>query len=256
MDDSALLHIRGLKVRYPGADANVLDGIDLALHRKELVAVIGASGSGKSTLIRSINRLVEPHAGQIWLDGVDVRSMKGKALRMCRRRMGMIFQEFNLIDRYKVLDNVLSGRVGHYSALRCFFSFYPSEAIEEAMRVLERVGLVDFLDIRADALSGGQRQRVGISRAIFQRPDLLLVDEPTSSLDPKIAGDIMGLIRDIAREQGVAALCNIHDVDLARRFASRVIALRDGRKVYDGSFRDLDDATLRWIYADGEHVGS
>lgn len=245
-----LLQISGLRVRYPGTQTDVLSGLDLTLQSQELVAVIGASGSGKSTLIRAINRLVEPSAGSVALAGTELTGIRGKALRHARRRMGMIFQEFNLIDRYSVLDNVLSGRVGHYSAWRCLFSLFPGSAVDEAAGILARVGLSEFLDVRADALSGGQRQRVGIARAIFQEPELLLVDEPTSSLDPRFAGEIMGLIRDVAIERGVAALCNIHDVELARRFASRVIALRDGKKVFDGSFSELDEEKLVAIYAE------
>jgi phosphonate transport system ATP-binding protein len=250
VNPSPILAISDLKVRYPGTAVDVLRGVELTVGKQELVAVIGASGSGKSTLIRCINRLVEPTSGTIRLLDAEVTALRGAALRRARKRMGMIFQEFNLIDRYKVLDNVLAGRLGHYSALRCFFSLYPRDAIDRAVRLLERVGLGDFLDTRADALSGGQRQRVGIARAIFQGPELLLVDEPTSSLDPRIASEIMGLIRDIAQEQGVAAVCNIHDVALARRFASRVVALKDGRKVYDGTFDRLDQERLAWIYAE------
>ncbi len=244
-----LLRIQGLQVRYPGSEADVLRGVDLRVAPREFVAVIGGSGSGKSTLLRAINRLVEPRAGSVALRDIEVTALKRRALRQCRRRMGMIFQEFNLIERYRVLDNVLLGRVGSYSTLRSFFSLYGSAMIDEAARLLDRVGLGDFLDQRVDSLSGGQRQRVGICRAVFQQPELLLVDEPTSSLDPRIAVDIMQLIRDLAEEQGVAALCNIHDVELARRFASRIIALRDGVVVHDGTAETLDAATLDRIYA-------
>lgn len=244
-----LLQVENLHVRYPGATGDVLRGVGFSLAPREFVAVIGASGSGKSTLLRAINRLVEPGAGSVRLGDIEVTSLRGRALRHCRRRMGMIFQEFNLIERYRVLDNVLLGRVGSHDALKALFSLYPAAMIGEAAALLERVGLGEFLDQRADALSGGQRQRVGICRALFQSPELLLVDEPTSSLDPRIAVDIMALIRDLAQESGVAALCNIHDVALARQFASRVIALRDGVVVYDGPFDALDEAALGGIYA-------
>ncbi|TVQ28797.1 MAG: phosphonate ABC transporter ATP-binding protein [Geminicoccaceae bacterium] len=244
-----LLRVENLHVRYPGATADVLRGVGFELAPREFVAVIGASGSGKSTLLRAINRLVEPHEGSVRLGEVDVTSLRGRDLRHCRRRMGMIFQEFNLIERYRVLDNVLLGRVASQSALRTLLALYPPAMIAEAVALLDRVGLGDFLDQRADALSGGQRQRVGICRALFQSPELLLVDEPTSSLDPRIANDIMALIRDLAQESGVAALCNIHDVGLARRFAARVIALRDGVVIHDGPFDALDEAALGEIYA-------
>ena len=244
-----LLQVENLRVRYPGSSADVLRDVSLTLAPREFVAVIGASGSGKSTLLRAINRLVEPSAGSIRLGDIEVNRLHGGALRRCRRRMGMIFQEFNLIERYRVLDNVLLGRVGSQQALRALFALYPAAMIGEAAALLERVGLGDFLDQRVDALSGGQRQRVGICRALFQAPELLLVDEPTSSLDPRIASDIMALIRDLAEENGVAALCNIHDVALARQFASRVIALRDGVVLHDGPFDELDEAALGGIYA-------
>nr|WP_240193370.1 phosphonate ABC transporter ATP-binding protein [Desulfobulbus alkaliphilus] len=244
-----LLQVENLHVRYPGATEDVLRGVRLSLAPREFVAVIGASGSGKSTLLRAINRLVEPSAGSIRLGDIEVTTLRGRTLRQCRRRMGMIFQEFNLIERYRVLDNVLLGRVGSQSALRALFAMYPAAMIGEAASLLDRVGLGEFLDQRVDALSGGQRQRVGICRALFQSPELLLVDEPTSSLDPRIANDIMELIRDLALESGVAAICNIHDVALARRFASRVIALREGVVVYDGPFDALDETALGGIYA-------
>lgn len=244
-----LLQVENLRVRYANATEDVLRGVGLNLAPREFVAVIGASGSGKSTLLRAINRLVEPCTGSVRLGDIEVTTLHGRALRRCRRRMGMIFQEFNLIERYRVLDNVLLGRVGSQSALRTLFAMYPSAMIGEAAALLDRVGLSEFIDQRVDALSGGQRQRVGICRALFQSPELLLVDEPTSSLDPRIANDIMALIRDLALENGVAALCNIHDVALARRFASRVIALRDGVVVHDGPFDALDEAALSGIYA-------
>lgn len=245
----ALLQVEKLRVSYPGSSADVLRDVSFTLAPREFVAVIGASGSGKSTLLRAINRLVEPSAGSVRLGDIEVNRLQGGALRRCRRRMGMIFQEFNLIERYRVLDNVLLGRVGSQQALRALFALYPAAMIGEAAALLERVGLGAFFDKRVDSLSGGQRQRVGICRAIFQEPELLLVDEPTSSLDPRIASDIMALIRDLAEENGVAALCNIHDVALARQFASRVIALRDGVVQYDGPFDELDEAALGGIYA-------
>lgn len=249
MISSSVIKISDLHVRYPGTNSDVLKKIQLNVKKKEFVAVIGASGSGKSTLIRSINQLVQPYHGSIRLMQTELVGLKGKALRSARRKMGMIFQEFNLINRYTVLDNVLVGRLGSFSALRCFLSLYPKEAVKQAISILERVGLGEYLDKRADALSGGQRQRVGIARAVFQGPEVLLVDEPTSSLDPRIAGEIMGLIKSMAQEQDIAAICNIHDVDLARKFATRVIALKDGEMAYDGSFQGLIQSKLTWIYS-------
>ncbi|WP_045222980.1 phosphonate ABC transporter ATP-binding protein [Desulfonatronum thioautotrophicum] len=253
MNLESVITIRNLFVRYPGTNGDVLQDINLDVSKKDFIAVIGASGSGKSTLIRSINQLVKPNSGSIQLMGTELIGLKGKELRSARRKMGMIFQEFNLINRYTVLDNVLVGRLGSYSTIRCFLSLYPKEAVKQAISILERVGLGEFLEKRVDALSGGQRQRVGIARAVFQKPEVLLVDEPTSSLDPRIASEIMELIKGMAREQDVAAICNIHDVDLARKFADRVIALKNGRIDYDGAFEDLNRPKLSWIYAQNEY---
>jgi len=244
-----LLRVENLHVRYPGSTEDVLRGISVSLAPREIVAVIGGSGSGKSTMLRSINRLVEPRSGSVRLGDIEITALRGRALRDARRRMAMIFQDFNLIDRYSALDNVLLGRIASQSALRAFLALYPPRMIDEAATLLEQVGLGPHLDQRADALSGGQRQRVGICRAVFQSPELLLVDEPTSALDPRIAADIMTLIRDLAEQRGVATLCNIHDVALARRFASRVVALRDGVVFYDGPFDALDEGTLAEIFA-------
>ena len=180
------------------------------------MAMIGPSGAGKSTLIRCINRLVEPTSGSINLLGKDVIVLKARALRELRRDVGMIFQEFNLINRMSVMDNVLSGRLGYTGNLRSLFRHFPKKDIDQALYFLDRVGLSDHINKRADELSGGQRQRVGIARALMQQPKLLLLDEPTSALDPKISREVMALIRGIAQELGVPAVCNIHDVQLAK----------------------------------------
>lgn len=244
-----MLTLSSVCKRYPTGDRALID-IDLNLPRGQILALIGPSGAGKSTLIRCVNRLVEPTSGRIELNGVELTRLTGKRLREARRAMAMIFQEYALVDRLTVMENVLSGRLGYVGFWRSFLRRYPQEVIAEAFRLLERVGLPNAFDKRADALSGGQRQRVGIARALLQRPELLLVDEPTASLDPKTSRQIMRLIRELCDEHELAAIINIHDVALARQFADRIVGLRAGRIVFDGSPEDLDAETLTTIYGE------
>ena len=245
----AVLEVRGLKVRYNNVGPEILRGFDFDVEANDFCAVIGPSGAGKSTLIRCINRLVEPSGGSITLFGEDVLALNPRSLRRMRRRIGMIFQEFNLVNRMSVMDNVLSGRLGYTGSLRSLFRVFPEEDINRALDLLDRVGLSEHVNKRADALSGGQRQRVGIARALMQQPDLLLLDEPTSALDPKISRDVMALIRELAREYDVPVLCNIHDVQLAMEFCNRIIGLQDGYKKFDGPTEDMNRTRLEEIYA-------
>jgi phosphonate transport system ATP-binding protein len=245
----SILEVRNLKVQYTASGPQILKGVDFAVDGNDFCAVIGPSGAGKSTLIRCINRLVEPTEGDIVLFGQSVRGLNGGDLRRLRRRIGMIFQEFNLVDRMSVMDNVLSGRLGYTGAFRSFFKAFPKEDIDRALHLLERVGLQDHVDKRADALSGGQRQRVGIARALMQRPEILLLDEPTSALDPKISRDVMGLIRELAGEFKVPVLCNIHDVQLALETCNRIIGMQDGHKKFDGPAKGMRKQDLDEIYA-------
>jgi len=245
----SVLSVRNLKVRYSAKGPEILKGIDFDLESDDFLAMIGPSGAGKSTLIRCVNRLVEPTEGQITLLGQDVRALNARELRGLRRNVGMIFQEFNLINRMSVMDNVLSGRLGYTGNIRSLFRHFPKEDIRQALDYLDRVGLSDHVNKRADELSGGQRQRVGIARALMQQPKLLLLDEPTSALDPKISREVMALIMGIAKELGVPALCNIHDVQLAKEFCNRIIGLQDGYKKFDGETATLRDEDLEDIYA-------
>jgi len=244
----AILEVKDLRVSYT-AGKEILKGISFSVMADDFLAIIGPSGSGKSTLIRCVNRLVEPSGGQILFEGRDLLKLGETEMRAERRNIGMIFQEFNLIERLSVIDNVLTGRLGHTGTLRSLFRAFSRDDIRNAVRLLDRVGLIDHLDKRADQLSGGQRQRVGIARALIQNPKMLLVDEPTSSLDPKIAREVMTLIREIAREFGVPVLCNIHDVDLALEFCSRVIGLQEGAKRFDGPPSEIDRHVLADIYS-------
>jgi phosphonate transport system ATP-binding protein len=245
----AILEVNELRARYTSSGPEILKGISFEVEEDDFFAIIGASGSGKSTLIRCINRLVEPTSGTIRLHGTDLLSLNSRELRLSRRHIGMIFQEFNLIDRMTVMDNVLSGRLGHVGAFRSIFRVFTNKDIQRALELLERVGLQDHVDKRADQLSGGQRQRVGIARALMQEPNLLLLDEPTSALDPKISREVMELIRTIATELKVPVLCNIHDVQLAKEFCNKIIGLQDGNKMFDGPTGTLHQNSLDEIYA-------
>ena len=242
-----VLEVKNLRAAY--GERQILKGVSFSLQADDFFAIIGPSGAGKSTLIRCVNRLVEPSGGEVIFNGRDIAKVPMPELREVRRNIGMIFQEFNLIERLSVIDNVLTGRLGYTGTLRSLFRAYTKADIEQALKLLDRVGLSEHVDKRADRLSGGQRQRVGIARALIQNPKLLLVDEPTSSLDPKIAREVMGLIREMAREFHIPVLCNIHDVDLACDFCSHVIGLQDGIKKFDGPPAELDKRALQDIYA-------
>jgi phosphonate transport system ATP-binding protein len=249
-----MLEVTGLVKTYPTGDA-ALRGISLTVKAKEVVFVIGPSGAGKSTLIRCINRLVEPDTGSVRLDGLEITGLDGPALRQARRQMGMIFQEFNLVERLTVMENVLCGRLGYVSLWQAWRRRFPPEDVAMGFDTLARVGLAGFENKRADALSGGQRQRVGIARALVQRPKILLVDEPTSSLDPRISEAVMGLITRLAGEERIPALINIHDVALARAFAQRILGLNQGKFVFEGTPADLTREALELIYGGAVPTG-
>ena len=210
-----MLTISELTKVYP-TGAKALNKVSFTVDQPQVIAIIGPSGAGKSTLIRCINRLVEPSSGKVVLDNIDIVSLSRRELRKARRRMGMIFQEYNLVDRLTVMENLLSGRLGYVSFWRAYSRRFSREDVIAAFKLLDRVGLEGYQDTRADALSGGQRQRVGIARALMQAPDLLLVDEPTASLDPKTSRQIMRLLVELVKERGTPALVNIHDVALAQ----------------------------------------
>lgn len=241
------LVLRGLTKEYV-AGKPVLRAIDLEIAGRGITAIIGPSGTGKSTLIRCINRLIDPTAGQILFLGRDLARLEGAALREARRRIGMVFQEYNLVERLSVIENVLAGRLGYVSPVRAWLRLYPAEDIAAAFALLDAVGLGDFATRRADALSGGQRQRVGIARALMQKPDLLLADEPTSSLDPKSSVEIMEIMARMAAERDIPVVVNIHNVELAKRFAARIVGMSEGAVVFDGKPDALDETHLTRIY--------
>lgn len=244
-----ILEVRGLVKRYGKGDV-ALRGVDLSLEQGGVMALIGPSGAGKSTLIRCINRLVEPTEGSIALDGAELTGLGARNLRRARRDIGMIFQEYALVDRLTVMENVLSGQLGYVGFWRSWFRRFPQPTVDRAFELLERVGILEHLDKRADQLSGGQRQRVGIARALLQGPKLLLVDEPTASLDPKTSRQVMRLLLELAEEHHLAVIINIHDVALAQMFVPRIVGLRAGEIVFDGAPSRLDAAKLTEIYGE------
>ena len=241
------IQIRGLVKEYQRG-VPVLKGINLTIAGVGVTAIIGPSGTGKSTLIRCINRLVEPTAGEILFQGMDLAKLKGAGLRAARRKIGMVFQEYNLVERLTVMENVLTGRLGYMSAFKAWLRKFTAEDIEEAFNLLDAVGLASFANQRADALSGGQRQRVGIARAVMQHPEILLADEPTSSLDPKTSVEIMELMANLAGKRNIPVIVNIHNVELAKRFCQRMIGMTDGKVVFDGTPAQLTDENLKAIY--------
>jgi len=244
-----MLELRELTKRYPTGDL-ALEGVTLRVGAGEVMGLIGPSGAGKSTLIRCVNHLVRPTGGRILFEGEDLGALGAGGLRRARRRIGMIFQEYALVERLTVMENLLSGRLGYTGFWASWFRRFQGDDIAQAYALLERVELAGMHDKRADALSGGQRQRVGIARALMQSPRLLLVDEPTASLDPKTSRLIMRLILELCRERGLAAIVNIHDVVLATEFLPRIVGLRAGRVVYDGPSGGVDQDVLTRIYGD------
>jgi len=242
-----MLEVADLSKIYDTGD-EALRGVSFAIDSDETVAIIGPSGAGKSTLIRCINRLVEPTDGRVVLDGREITQLGSSDLKAARKDMGFIFQEFNLIERLTVMENVLMGRLGDISVWDCFRRNFEQEDVRRAYELLDQVGIAGLENNRADELSGGQRQRVGIARAVMQDPKILLVDEPTSSLDPESSHTVMRLLREITGESDTPALINIHDVDLAKEYAERIIGINNGSIVFNGTPDRLDVQEQNRIY--------
>lgn len=247
MADSDLLVIDDLSKSYNGK-SKALDGINVTVGRGEFVSVIGCSGAGKSTFLRCINRLIDPTEGSIVFNGEDVTKMSKRQLRGVRRRISMIFQHYNLVYRASAIENVLQGRLGYKSSLAGALGLYSEEEKLEAFDILAKVGLAEFAYKRADQLSGGQKQRVGIARALVQDPLLMLCDEPIASLDPRSSRTVMEQLRWACDELGIASLVNLHQVDYAVEFSDRIIGLRRGKLVFDGTPDELDAKVISYIY--------
>ncbi len=250
-----MLQIRNLTKIYEGG-VKALDNVSFDLPDGQFLAVIGLSGSGKSTLLRCINRLIDPTDGEIIWNGVDITKASPEEMRLIRRKIGMVFQHFNLVHRSKVITNVLAGRLGYVNPAWSLMNRFPPKDIEQAMKQMERVGIADKANERADELSGGQQQRVGIARALMQDPEMILADEPVASLDPVLAHSIMRHLEDINKKDGVTVLCSLHFLDIVHRYADQVIALNAGQLVFEGLPKEIDDKKFKDIYGrDAERVG-
>lgn len=250
-----MLEIKNLTKVYEGG-VQALDNVSFSVEQGEFLAVIGLSGSGKSTLLRCINRLIEPTEGQIIWNGVDVTSANQSDLRLIRRKIGMVFQHFNLVGRSQVITNVLAGRLGYVNPALSLVNRFPESDTEAALKQLERVEIANQAYKRADELSGGQQQRVGIARAMVQEPEMILADEPVASLDPVLAHSIMQYLEKINQEDGVTVLCSLHFLDLVHRYADRAIALNEGKLMFDGAPQAIDDEKFKEIYGkEAERVG-
>jgi phosphonate transport system ATP-binding protein len=250
-----LLEVKNLTKIYEGG-VKALDQVSFTVKPGEYLAVIGLSGSGKSTLLRCINRLIEPTDGTIIWNGQDITQASQDEMRKIRRRMGMVFQHFNLVTRSKVITNVLSGRLGYTNPVMSLANRFPQEDIDKARSELERVGIANQAYKRADELSGGQQQRVGIARAMMQDPEMILADEPVASLDPVLAHSIMQYLETINKEEGVMIICSLHFLDLVHRYANRAIALNDGKLMFDGKPEEIDDEKFKEIYGkEAERIG-
>jgi phosphonate transport system ATP-binding protein len=244
-----MLEIKNLVKIYDNG-FKALDGVSFTVPDGQFVALIGLSGSGKSTLLRCINRLIEPTDGQIIWNGLDITAISDEEMRLVRRRMGMIFQQFNLVKRSKVITNVLAGRLGYTSSVYSLLNYFPSADKKEALANLERVGIGEQAYKRASELSGGQQQRVAIARALMQHPELMLADEPVASLDPATSHGVMKYLEDLNKQDGLSVLCSLHFLSLARTYADRVIALKDGQVEFDGTPDLIDNARFKEIYGE------
>lgn len=244
-----LLKVSNLHKIYKNG-THALKGVSFEVEEGEFLVVIGLSGSGKSTLLRCINRLIEPTSGKVEFLGKDITHVKGEELRNAKRQIGMVFQQFNLIKRRSVLTNVITGRLGSLSTIDSILERFDESIINEAHKCLDTVGISEKAKIRADSLSGGQQQRVAIARSLMQNPKLLLADEPVASLDPATSNSVMQYFEKINKELGTTVVCNLHFLSLVRRYASRVIALKDGEMVYEGLPGDIDENWFRTIYGE------
>lgn len=247
-----MIEFQNVSKVYPNGTRG-LNNINLTIGEGELVVIVGLSGAGKSTLLRSINRLNDISEGNIMINGQSITNASGAGLRHIRRGIGMIFQNFNLVKRSTVLRNVLSGRVGHHSTLRTMLGMFPAEDTQLAMDALERVNIRDKAYSRADQLSGGQQQRVSIARALAQEPQIILADEPVASLDPLTTRQVMDDLRRINRDLKITTIINLHFIDLAREYATRIIGLRAGEIVFDGTPEEATDEAFAHIYGRSIH---
>lgn len=243
-----MITFKNVSKRYPGG-RRALDSITLTIGTGTIVSVIGPSGAGKTTFIRCINRLIDCSAGSIEVNGESVPQAGGRRLKQLRRKIGMIFQNYNLVERLTVFENALHGCLGSMPFYRSLFGLYPQDERTRALALLDELGLSEHVYQRCADLSGGQKQRVGIARALMQEPDILLCDEPVSSLDPQSAQDILDYIKQIVKSRGLTCIMNMHHVEYAKRYSDRIIGLRRGRLVFDGKPAELSEDALHMIFA-------
>ena len=245
----AALRVEHLTKIYPDGTTALRD-VSFDVAPGQFVVIIGLSGSGKSTLMRCINRLIEPTSGKIYIDDVDVTALSQAEMRRLRRNIGMIFQQFNLVKRSSVLTNVLCGRLGYLPPAWALFNYFPADEVARALANLQRVGIPEKTRTLADQLSGGQQQRVGIARALMQEPRLILADEPVASLDPATSHSVLRYVEELNKKDGITVLCAIHFLSLARRYGTRILALRAGQVVYEGMPADVDERRFKEIYGE------
>ena len=248
-----LLSIKNVEKKYNNG-TNALKNISFDVEKGEFISIIGPSGSGKSTLLRSINKMIDISQGSILFENKNIESLKKTQIEIVRREIGMIFQSYNLVERLTVIENVLHGRLGYKSVIAGILGIYSEEEKKEAFNFLEKVNMTKYAYRKCNELSGGQKQRVGIARAIMQKPKLLLCDEPIASLDPKTAENIMDYLKKIVSELKITCIVNLHQVDIAKKYSDRVIALNKGEKIFDDKTERLTDDMIEFIYKDEENT--
>ena len=246
-----LLSIKNVSKKYNNG-TNALKNISFDVEKGEFISIIGPSGSGKSTLLRSINKMIDISQGSILFEDKNIENLKKTQIELVRREIGMIFQSYNLVERLTVIENVLHGRLGYKSIIAAILGIYSEEEKKEAFSFLERVNMTKYAYQKCSELSGGQKQRVGIARAIMQKPKLLLCDEPIASLDPKTAENIMDYLKKIVTELKITCIVNLHQVDIAKKYSDRIIALNKGEKIFDDKAEKLTEKMIEFIYKDEE----
>ena len=246
-----LLSIKNVEKKYNNG-TNALKNISFDVEKGEFISIIGPSGSGKSTLLRSMNKMIDISQGSILFEDKNIENLKKTEIEIVRREIGMIFQSYNLVERLTVIENVLHGRLGYKSIIAAILGIYSEEEKKEAFSFLERVNMTKYAYQKCSELSGGQKQRVGIARAIMQKPKLLLCDEPIASLDPKTAENIMDYLKKIVTELKITCIVNLHQVDIAKKYSDRIIALNKGEKIFDDKAEKLTEKMVEFIYKDEE----
>ncbi|ABR46743.1 phosphonate ABC transporter, ATPase subunit [Alkaliphilus metalliredigens QYMF] len=248
-----MIKLENVSVLYNKKNLAV-DDISLDVERGQFVGVIGLSGSGKSSLLKTVNLLVRPSKGNVYIQGTDIGLLRNDKLRDIRREIGFVFQDFNLVERSSVLENVLVGRLGYKSSLKSFFGLFDDTDYEIAVDALEQIGLKDKMFARTDQLSGGQKQRVAIAKTLCQKPKIILADEPVSSLDLSSAQVVMDYFKQINEKSQITIMINLHDVNLAKKYCSRIVALKDGKIFFDKEVGEIDDRELQELYEKNQQV--